>query len=58
MAAYRCPECHEPAQKRPPKDWKVPGVPRPSWSHADGEPLCPVMTSKGYRPAPSGERAQ
>lgn len=52
----RCPECGEAAKRlaRP--------IPRAGWAlavdqkrlehgHMDGEPLCPVMTSKGYQPA-------
>lgn len=56
MAKYVCPECGEPARKRPPRRWIVPGVPTPKWSHHDGEPLCPVVTRDGYRPA-EGRRA-
>lgn len=49
-----CSECGEPAYKRPPRPWGgSSGVDknRKQWSHKDGEPLCPVMTSKGYQPA-------
>lgn len=46
-----CPECGEPAQARPPQRWNRANGPRPGYSHPDGEPLCPVMTATGYRPA-------
>ncbi|GAA1105097.1 hypothetical protein [Nocardiopsis composta] len=45
-----CPECGEAAQAKPPRIWAV-GTARPAHSHLDGEPLCPVMTRWGYRPA-------
>jgi hypothetical protein len=51
VARMACPECHEPARARPPRMWVAANGPRPSWSHADGEPLCPVIGSGGYRPA-------
>jgi hypothetical protein len=48
-----CPECGEAAAACNPKGWTVALGPFPQWAHAvDGEPLCPVMTSTGYRPAP------
>ena len=46
-----CPECGEPAVARPPTRWTNANGPRPERSHRDGEPLCPVMTAQGYRPA-------
>jgi hypothetical protein len=48
-----CPECGEPVAACNPKVWTVANGPFPQWAHAvDGEPLCPVMTSTGYTPAP------
>lgn len=52
-----CPECGEPAVARPPTRWTTGNGPRPRHSHADGEPLCPVMTATGYRPARAITRA-
>lgn len=49
-----CPVCHEPARARPPHMWLPANGPRPSWSHVDGEPLCPVVGADGYRPARRG----
>lgn len=46
-----CPECGEPALARPPTSWNACWGPRPSYSHHDGQPLCPVMGSDGYQPA-------
>ncbi len=46
-----CPECGEEALIRPPTDWTPAHEPAPAYSHTDGEPLCPVMTASGYRPA-------
>jgi hypothetical protein len=46
-----CPECGEPAVPRPPSSWTPAWGPRPAHSHADGEPLCPVVGAGGYRPA-------
>lgn len=46
-----CPECGEPAVARPPTRWTPANGPRPHHSHPDGEPLCPVLTATGYRPA-------
>jgi len=46
-----CPECGERAITRPPVRWTAANGPRPEHSHVDGEPLCPVMTAQGYRPA-------
>jgi hypothetical protein len=46
-----CPECGERAVARPPTRWTDANGPRPEHSHRDGEPLCPVMTAQGYRPA-------
>ena len=46
-----CPECGDRAEDMPPEDWRVPGE-VPAYRHAaDRTPLCPVMTSAGYRPA-------
>lgn len=47
-----CPECGEPAVPYPPRN-RCPAVdmPAPLWSHTDREPLCPVMTARGYAPA-------
>ena len=50
-ASLWCPECGEPATARPPTRWTDANGPRPGHSHRDGEPLCPVMTAQGYRPA-------
>ena len=47
-----CPECGEAAAACNPKGWTVANGPFPQWAHAvDGEPLCPVITEHGYRPA-------
>jgi len=47
-----CPECGEPARNQPPTSlWPAGNGPRPEHSHPDGQPLCPVMTAGGYRPA-------
>lgn len=46
-----CPECGEHAATRPPTSWTPVWGPRPAFSHLDGEPLCPVLTADGYRPA-------
>jgi hypothetical protein len=54
MTGMTCPECGERAVRRPPADltpYAAHGMSRPEWSHADGSPLCPVMTPGGYRPA-------
>ena len=52
---YLCSECGETAVNRPPTRDLTPysahGMPRPSWSHEDGTPLCPVMGPDGYQPA-------
>lgn len=48
-----CPECDEPVVKRPPvrSGWSISVDPkRLEYSHPNGEPLCPVMTSTGYQP--------
>lgn len=49
-----CPECGQPARRTPPTT-QVPyaahGMPRPDFSHLDGESLCPVVTDAGYQPA-------
>jgi hypothetical protein len=52
--AVVCPECGEPAYPVPPTalvPWGAHGMPTPGWSHADGEPLCPVLGPGGYQPA-------
>jgi hypothetical protein len=46
-----CPGCGEPATARPPRSWTPAWGPRPDHAHLDGEPLCPVIGSTGYRPA-------
>ncbi len=49
-----CPECAEPAQEYDViADGSMLSVDaeRLRYAHLDGEPLCPVMTSKGYQPA-------
>ena len=57
--ALWCPECGEPAQPRPPSRWPAANGSRPDHSHLDGEPLCPVVTATGYRPAwPTTRRPQ
>lgn len=44
-----CSECWEPVIDLPPETL-VPGLVE-SWSHLDGEPLCPVVGRLGYEPA-------
>lgn len=51
MADLVCPECGEPVRQAPPAAWIEAWGPRPGHSHHDGQPLCPVMSSDGYRPA-------
>jgi hypothetical protein len=49
-----CPECGEDAIEQPPNSlvpYAAHGLPVPAYSHPDGEPLCPVMGSRGYQPA-------
>lgn len=46
-----CPECQEPAQHEQPTAWTPAWGRAPSWSHLDGEPLCPVVGANGYEPA-------
>lgn len=51
---YQCPECGERAVNKPPRNrmYRTDPHGRPvKWSHVDGEPLCPVMGSKGYEAA-------
>ncbi|NYH79022.1 hypothetical protein FHR84_002356 [Actinopolyspora biskrensis] len=52
-AKWICPECEEEAINTPPTkatpQLRAEGL--PEWSHRDGEPLCPVMSSSGYVPA-------
>jgi hypothetical protein len=45
-----CPECKEEVEESPPW-WAPTNGPAPSWSHLDGEPLCPVVGANGYEPA-------
>jgi hypothetical protein len=54
VARMACPVCYEPARLLPPRRWLAVYGPRPSWSHVDGEPLCPVVGADGYRPARRG----
>lgn len=54
MPKMICPECGEEAVHRPPGipfPWEAHGLNQPEWSHADGEPLCPVIGPHGYEPA-------
>lgn len=51
MAHLVCPECGEPAQQGPPATWTEAWGPCPTFSHLDGEPLCPVAGPGGYQPA-------
>jgi len=54
MAKKNCPECGEPAKRGQIKaeGWALNVEPeRRRWTHVDGEPLCPEMTSSGYQPA-------
>lgn len=51
VARLACPVCYEPARSCPPRRWLAAYGPRPSWSHVDGEPLCPVAGANGSRPA-------
>lgn len=53
----KCPECGEAVQQKAPRaprggGWAL-SVERKrlKFSHLDGEPLCPVMTPRGYQPA-------
>src|SRR5690349_21049392 len=46
-----CPECGDPAVRRPPRVWTPAWGPRPTYSHSDGQPLCPVVVPDGYQPA-------
>ena len=53
-AGRACPECGEPAHRVRPTTlvpYAAYGLPVPDWSHADGEPLCPVIGPAGYQPA-------
>jgi hypothetical protein len=55
-----CPECGEPARRRPPTTgvpWAAHRLSVPDWSHVDGGPLCPVVGDRGYRPAEPAEPA-
>src|SRR5262249_2437094 len=48
------PECGAPAYPGPPTALVRGGghgMPPRGWSHADGEPLCPVLGPGGYQPA-------
>ncbi len=46
-----CSECLETAIEQPPRMWTPAWGPRPCHSHIDGEPLCSIMTTIGYRSA-------
>lgn len=46
-----CPVCRQPARPEQPAYWRVANGPVPLWSHQDREPLCPVLTDDGVRPA-------
>jgi len=46
-----CPEYGEVALELAPTALSPEFQARPSWSHVDGEPLCPVMSAGGYVPA-------
>ena len=46
-----CPVCREPARAQQPAYWRVADGQVPAWSHHNGEPLCPVLTDDGLRPA-------
>lgn len=50
-SAMVCPECGEAAEYRAPSRWTPAWGETPRWSHADGEPLCPVVGADGYQPA-------
>jgi hypothetical protein len=50
-----CPECGQPAVPSPPTSWTPAWGPRPSYSHVDGEPLCPVVGPHGSQPADPGQ---
>ena len=45
-----CPVCAEPVRACPPRRWPAVLGPRPRHAHLDGEPLCPVIGSRGYQP--------
>jgi hypothetical protein len=52
-AGWVCPECGEAARRVRPTTlvpYTAHGLPVPDWSHADGEPLCPVIGATGYQP--------
>jgi len=48
-----CPECGEPAiRAADPRPDRYPATfPPITWTHLDGEPLCPVIGPDGYQPA-------
>ncbi|MBL7491178.1 hypothetical protein I6A60_38635 [Frankia sp. AgB1.9] len=46
-----CPECGEPAVPHRPAVPAVAGRDDGTWSHRDGQPLCPVIGPHGYQPA-------
>lgn len=46
-----CPECGEKAVARAPRTPMPAGQPVVSWSHHNGQPLCPVVGLSGYQPA-------
>ncbi len=45
---YACPECEEPVVER------VQGLDPATWTHEDGQPLCPVVGTNGYEAAKPG----
>jgi hypothetical protein len=49
--AMVCPECGEPVRQRLSTALAPAGSRPAAWSHADGEPLCPVVTKDGYASA-------
>jgi hypothetical protein len=57
MAQLICPECGEQAERGTPRGgngtgWSLDVEPRRlEHRHVDREPLCPVVTGKGYQPA-------
>ncbi len=50
MSRPVCSECGEPAVEVEPSTWIPAWGERPSWSHEDGEPLCPEVGPNGYQP--------
>jgi hypothetical protein len=59
-SAMVCSECHEPAESHTEITIEpvLGEVRHEVWTHEDGEPLCPVMSSSGYiscDPMPASE---